>query len=131
MTLKIAVFAPMPSARVSSASGNDSTFAGVISGSGNLTKIGPATLALSGSNTWSGILEVEGNVRAQDGVGLSPNANLKLGESGQRGMLEATGTFTRARGTGAGQVQWNADNGYIGSYNNGGFAAVGNGQAGL
>ncbi len=105
---------------------NNLTIQGVISGSGYV--VSPPNqdgiLILSGSNTFSGVLEVEGNVRAIDGVGLSPNANLKLGDTGQRGMLETTGTFTRALGAGPGQVQWSANNAYIGAYNNGGFSAV-------
>jgi autotransporter-associated beta strand protein len=99
------------------------TVNGVISGTG--TVCGPANrfalTILKGSNTFSGMLSIQNYVRADDGVGLSPNANLSLSDNQQgRGTLQTYGTFTRSVGTGSGQVQWG------GVYNNcGGFSAVG------
>lgn len=47
-----------------------SLFAGVVSGSGGLTKIGSGTLTLSGANTFSGELKVQGGTLALAGVSL-------------------------------------------------------------
>ena len=101
------------------------TVNGVISGTG--TVCGPANRTgltiLTGSNTFSGMLTIQNYVRADDGVGLSPNANLSLADNGQgRGTLQTHGTFTRSVGTGPGQVRWG---GWYAGYPAGGFSAVG------
>jgi autotransporter-associated beta strand protein len=100
--------------------GNTSTIAGLVSGGGQL-EIGFASagqrLVLTNNNSgFTGQYLVKGYLRADDGVGLSTNANLILCV----GVLETSGTFTRALGSKAGQVQWQND-----SNGNGGFAAVG------
>ena len=65
------------------------TFAGTISGTGGLTKLGPGTLALSGNNTYSGGTEVNAgtlNVQSNSAlgtaaVGLNDGATLQAGSN--------------------------------------------------
>jgi fibronectin-binding autotransporter adhesin len=77
------------------AQAGDSTFNGVISGTGAVTKTGVGTLSLSGSNTFSGGLTIaEGTVRA--------TSNQALGHSSgkitvQNGTLALAGTFNSTR----------------------------------
>lgn len=106
--------------------GNTSTIAGQVSGGGQL-EIGFVSngqrLVLTNNNSgFTGQYLVNGYLRADDGVGLSTNANLIFNGRGGFGLgvLETSGTFTRALGSKAGQVQWQND-----SYGCGGFAAVG------
>jgi fibronectin-binding autotransporter adhesin len=93
------------------------TIAGQIIGTGtvtNYTNVVQGILALSGSNTFSGALRIATNmVRADDGAGLSPNANLYFFNqtTTSSGLLQTSGTFTRAVGTGPGQVSWNNSGG--------------------
>ena len=64
-------------------------------------------------------------LRANDGVGLSQNANLALAANniyGNNGVLETSANVTRSLGTGAGQVQFGKSQG---NSFGGGFAAVG------
>ncbi|MGB8166722.1 MAG: autotransporter-associated beta strand repeat-containing protein, partial [Chthoniobacteraceae bacterium] len=81
-----------------------------------LTKAGGSVWVLgNATNNYTGPTTISaGILRAQDGAGLSSGSNLVI--SG--GVLESSGTFSRAAGTGAGQVQWNANSA-------GGFAAAG------
>lgn len=67
-----------------------------------LTKTGPGLASLTGANTYSGLTSIEeGVLRAADSAGLPTGSALRL--SG--GAFESTtGSFTRALGTGAGQV---------------------------
>jgi autotransporter-associated beta strand protein len=67
-----------------------------------ITKSGAGVLVLTGANTYTGpTLVTGGTLRAQDGMGLTAGSNLVL--SG--GVFETSGSFTRALGAGAGQVQ--------------------------
>lgn len=80
---------------------------------------------LTGNNSgFTGTYSVNGLLRADEGVGLSSNANLAFAGRNPAGLgiLETKGTFTRSLGTGAGQVQWSSPN--LG-YSDGGFAAFG------
>lgn len=76
---------------------------------------------LTGNNSGlTGNIVATGYLRADEGVGLSSNANLALGDNAN-GVLETLGAFTRSPGTGAGQVQ--IGTGIYSWY--GGFSAVG------
>ena len=97
----------------------NATISTVLAGNDGLTKGGTAfsgvgILSLTGANTYSGTTTVtRGTFRAIDGVGLPSGSNLRFNSI--TGRFESSGTFTRALGTGAGQVQ-------VGS---GGFSAGG------
>ncbi|MBN2579528.1 MAG: autotransporter-associated beta strand repeat-containing protein [Pirellulales bacterium] len=96
--------------------GTDTTYSGVLSGSGSLTKIGAGTLSLSGSDTYSGATTISaGALQADDGVGLPAASFLKL----DGGVLQSnsTATFSRSLGTSGGTFQW--------TENGGGFSAGG------
>lgn len=56
----------------------DITLAGVLSGSGNLNKIGGGTLTLSGSNTYTGATYVDLGVLAVDGDSLADGGDLNI-----------------------------------------------------
>ena len=109
------------------------TVAGGISGTGTVsTPVNNGGLViLTGTNTFTGAVEINnGALRADDGVGLSPNANLRFGSADGTlgGFLETQGSFTRPLGTGAGEVQWNGAVFVAGTYTpyfSGGFSAVG------
>ncbi|HZX76841.1 autotransporter-associated beta strand repeat-containing protein [Lysobacter sp.] len=106
---------------------------GMLTGSGGLQVIGNGLLELRNTgNNYSGATVVGDNATANVGnlllgsnPALSPNSNLQINGAGI-GSLEhhggyvllntASGPFTRALGTGAGQVQWTAS---------GGFGAIG------
>jgi autotransporter-associated beta strand protein len=74
------------------------TFAGIISGTGNVTQLGTGTLTLSGANTYTGTTSVKAGVLAvsslanggtTSGIGASPNAAANLILDG--GLLQYTG----------------------------------------
>lgn len=107
--------------------GQTNTLAGQLSGGG---QFGPGyvsqgqRLILTGNNSgFTGQYMVNGHLRATEGTSLSSNANLMFTgrDQNNQGNLETSGTFSRALGSGAGQVQWQNQSGYAG----GGFAAVG------
>ena len=83
--------------------------------SGGLTKLGAGTLALTDANTYSGDTVLNaGALQASDGVGVPNSSFLSL----NGGVLQGSGTFTRALASGgAAGVQWTA--------NGGGFSANG------
>jgi autotransporter-associated beta strand protein len=101
-----------------------STIAGQVSGGGQLEigylSLGQRLVLTNNNSGFTGQYLVNGYLRADDGVGLSTNANLILCGPSKMGVLETSGTFTRALGSGAGQVQWQND-----AFGCGGFAAVG------
>jgi autotransporter-associated beta strand protein len=117
------------------AAGEYAEISGIISnshgsaGTAILAKAGAGTLLLSGMNTYTGPTLIQGGaLRAADGTGLptaSPlqfNHNTTVGTGGsatRTAVLETSGTFDRAIGTGADQVEW------IAAGNGGGFAANG------
>ena len=94
--------------------------------SGGISSTGDGVVYLSGTNTYAGATTVtEGVLRAVDGVGLPSGSNLTLGSGG---VFVSSGTFTRAIGTAAGQVQWSGNGGGFGAY--GGDLLVNFGGAG-
>lgn len=81
--------------------------------SGGLTKSGDGLLILGGTQTYNGKTVITaGALQANEGAGLSGSSALQLAG----GVLQTTGTFSRAIGTSAGSVYWDANN-------SGGFAA--------
>jgi len=94
------------------------TFAGVIQGTGSLTKIGRGTFILSGANTYTGdttvnrgVLQVDGSITSNTfvnhpgtlaGTGtingnLTNNGRVIPGSAGSPGMLTVTGNYTQAQ----------------------------------
>jgi autotransporter-associated beta strand protein len=109
--------------------GADLTMNGALTGGGNLQNgfyQGTTVLILDNDeNGFTGTYTVGSFLRANDGVGLSSNANLHLASDNNpvsgTGTLETSANVTRSIGTGPGQVQFaEGQNGY-----GGGFSAVG------
>jgi autotransporter-associated beta strand protein len=109
-------------------SGGDATaqlIIGAAHGPGN----GNHRVRLEGTNTMYGAIRIYDQLRAYEGIGLSTNANIVMGNSylgsvnaaNASGILETSGDFIRPLGAGVGQFQWSND----GTYNCGGFSAVG------
>jgi autotransporter-associated beta strand protein len=93
------------------------TVPGAISGSGGLTLLGPGTVVLGASDSYTGRTLISGGaLRADPGVGLSSSSGLTL----NGGVLESNGnlTFTASIGSSAGDVDWWTTGG-------GGFSANG------
>jgi len=63
---------------VNSTSGNNSTFSGIISGAGGFTKSGPATLVLSGVNTYSGSTIVSSGTLTLSQAFLSDTSSVNI-----------------------------------------------------
>jgi len=70
------------SATLTTSSTTDTTFSGVISGDGGLTKAGTGTLTLSGVNTYSGQTTVSGGTLKLGAAGAVPTGALTLGADG-------------------------------------------------
>ncbi len=88
-------------------------------GTSSLTKTGPTRVTLTGINTYAGPTTiVGGSLRADNGVGLPTNSLLTL--NGGVFELNTAGTFSRALGSGAGNVQIT---GGLSGFSNGGTSA--------
>ncbi|WP_210494987.1 autotransporter outer membrane beta-barrel domain-containing protein [Microvirga antarctica] len=86
----------------------------------SLTKSGTLATILSGSNSYTGTTTItQGKLQAGSAGGLSPGSNLVFngttGTGGSLGLTSASGNFTRGLGTGAGQVRWAGDGGFVAS----------------
>jgi autotransporter-associated beta strand protein len=91
---------------------NNSTYSGVISGTGTLTKLGAGTLYLTGANTYSGTSSITaGTLSLGDGgatgsvasTTISNNGSLEFNRSNDltySGVISGTGSLSK-RGTGA------------------------------
>ena len=88
---------------------NNLTYAGVISGTGSLTKSGAGTLTLTGNSTYTG-----GTTISAGTLAVSSDANLGAASGGLTfggGTLQSTATFSSNRGvtlTGGGTLNTNA-----------------------
>ncbi len=76
----------------------DSTYSGVLSGSGSLTKTGTGTLTLSGANTYTGTTTISEGTLSVSSIVVSGSSNLGnatsavvLGDATHRGVLSYTG----------------------------------------
>jgi autotransporter-associated beta strand protein len=83
-------------------SSNTLGLSGVVSGAFNLTKVGSATVELTGANTYGGATNITaGTLRATSGVGIPASSNVTI----NNGIWEGSVNITRTLGSGAGQVQ--------------------------
>src|SRR5262249_39954895 len=80
------------------------TFPGVISGSGELTQLGPGTLVLTGNSTYTGATDIEGGALEVNGsIAASSlttvNAGTVLLGTGTVGNTQVAGIFAPGNGT--------------------------------
>jgi len=93
----------------------DQTSTSAISGTGGFS-LSNGNATLSGSNSYLGTTSVSNGVLKLNSANALPSSGaLSIGAGGVLGLGSGNSTFTRAIGTGAGQVNWSA----------GGFAAYG------
>ena len=77
------------------------TFGGVISGTGDLVKVGTATLTLTGANTYSGGTTVNGGTLKVGASGAVPAGALTVGADGTFDLNNFAYTATELSGSGA------------------------------
>lgn len=80
--------------------GIDSNFSGVIAGTGQLRKIGPETLTLSGANSHTGGTWVEGGILSLSGAGTLGAVDVAGGATLEIGRAATTGAIQVAAGGG-------------------------------
>ena len=112
---------PNPVALVVGNNNNNTTYSGVLGGSGSLSKIGSGTLTLSGSNTFSGGVTINAGILAANSAGAlgtaAPINNATLNLTGASDInytglstgLSGSGTNNVTLGTGAATVYLNGD----------------------
>jgi fibronectin-binding autotransporter adhesin len=72
-----------------------STYSGIISGTGAVTKQGGGTLTLDGANSYSGVTTISGGVLALSGTGSIGTGDLNLGSGGLFDLTAlASGTYS-------------------------------------
>ncbi|MCB1129897.1 MAG: autotransporter-associated beta strand repeat-containing protein [Verrucomicrobiae bacterium] len=125
ITAPVALVAPL--VLTQSASGTLS-FSGGISGAGGITKEGAGMVVFSTANTYTGATKVAGGLLRLDNSNGLPGGIDHTAGAGESPLLFKGGVlglhddFTRPLGTGAGQLNWDPQDGGAGS---GGFAAFG------
>jgi autotransporter-associated beta strand protein len=84
----------------------DDTISGVISGAGNLTKVGSGTLTLSNTNTYSGdttisagTIKLTGSVNALTDLSIASGATLDLQSTQTFATLDLDGTISNSAGS--------------------------------
>jgi len=87
------------------------TYSGVFSSTGSLTKSGTGTLTLSGANTYSGSTTVSGGTLVLSGVANANNSNIAVSNAANLGFSAASGSysFTKAITGTAGSITFNVD----------------------
>ena len=71
--------------------GSDDTYAGNMSGTGSLTKLGNGAVTLSRSNSYSGLTTISAGTVALSGTGSIGTGGLNLGTTGSPGVFDITG----------------------------------------
>jgi len=74
---------------------DDSTYSGIVSGSGAVTKQGTGRLTLDGANSYSGVTTISGGVLALSGTGAIGTGGLNLGSGGVFGSEKGTQLISR------------------------------------
>jgi autotransporter-associated beta strand protein len=70
---------------------DDSTYSGVLTGSGAVTKQGSGLLTLAGANSYSGLTTISGGTIALLGAGSIGTGGLNLGTAGSPGVFDLSG----------------------------------------
>lgn len=94
--------------------GIDSNFGGAIGGTGQLRKIGPETLTLSGTNSHTGGTRVEGGVLSLSGAGTLGAVDVAGGATLEVGRAATTGAIQVATGGGL-TLAGGVDSGHTGN----------------
>jgi autotransporter-associated beta strand protein len=104
--------------------GSQGTLSGNLADTGanilSTVRNGSGRMTLSGNNSYTGTTTItQGTLQLASGAALSSNSNLIFnGAVGTGGTIELTsayGDFSRTLGSGAGQVQWAGDGGFLSS----------------
>ena len=90
------------SGTLTAGNGSDTTYSGVMSGTGGLTKSGTGTLTLSGANTYSGATTINaGTVKLGAAGGIGSSSAVTVGASGTLDLNNYSPTIASLSGAGA------------------------------